>query len=139
MQGMLVLQSYIPAELEIGMMFLHIDEDGYHVNDLVKMPEDVEQFYKDNGHPVNPYVIDDNGYIIATPLQIAWWDDGGPDDLIEMGSSIIEDIMNDYCGIVSIDDIDGEPFYYLNKIILSNPHQHDISDYLQRDNIEESA
>ena len=130
---MLVLQSYIPEELEVGAMFLNIDEYGYHVNNLIVLPEDNELFYKENGHPVKPYVIDNNGYIIATPLQIGWWDDGSPNDLIEIESSMIEDIMNDYCGIILIDTLNDEPFYYLNKIIISKPEKDDVTNYLRGD------
>jgi hypothetical protein len=121
----LLLRSYQPEQIEVGMMFamsVTINDYSYlHVHKLDKLPRDINRYLTENGYPVKPYIMalennnpDAPERILAYPDQIRWINYGH-----ELYPFEIEDInyimMNDEgCigiwmedGDVIIDDTDG--------------------------------
>lgn len=121
----LLLRSYQPEQIEVGMMFamsVTINDYSYlHVHRLDKLPRDIDRYLTENGYPVKPYIMalensnpDAPERILAYPDQIRWINYGH-----ELYPFEIEDInyimMNDEgCigiwmedGEVIIDDTDG--------------------------------
>lgn len=105
----LVFKSYMPKKLEIGMLFLIRDRDGNStVKQLSAEPFNEENYIAENGYPVEPYLIDEgnpnlnNGYVVATPEQIGWWDEGEHSDelhdiSIKEYNRILEEDEGDVC------------------------------------------
>lgn len=86
----LVLRSYRPLALERGMLFVNNISD---VRELSNVPSDEESYVKDNGYPVEPYIIDPvNGDLLAQPHQIAYIDEGAY--YREIKTSDIQRIVN---------------------------------------------
>ena len=122
----LLLSSYKPDQIEVGMMFamsVTINDYSYlHVHRLDKLPRDIDRYITQNGYPVKPYIMalehnnpDLPERILAYPDQIKWINYGH-----ELYPFEIEDInyimMNDegYVGVwmdenddVVVDDHDG--------------------------------
>lgn len=121
----LLLRSYQPEQIEVGMMFamsVTINDYSYlHVHRLDKLPRDIDRYLTENGYPIKPYIMalennnpDAPERILAYPDQIRWINYGH-----ELYPFEIEDInyimMNDEgCigiwmedGEVIIDDTDG--------------------------------
>ena len=112
----LLLSSYQPDQIEVGMMFamsVKINDYSYlHVHKLDKLPRDIDRYITENGYPVKPYIMaleqsnpDLPERILAYPDQIKWINYG-----IELFPFEIEDInyimMNHegYVGIWMEDD-----------------------------------
>lgn len=105
----LVFKSYMPKKLEIGMLFLVKDRDGNStVKQLYAEPFNQDTYIAENGYPVEPYLIDEgnpnlnNGYVVATPEQIGWWDEGEhSDELYDISvkeyNRILEEDEGDVC------------------------------------------
>lgn len=141
----LVLKSYKPLKLEPGMWFVQKFQTGTRweeseVFELDKVPQNEEEFIKQHGYPVEPYIIDGDENVIAEPHQIGWWDEGEETD--EYRSLTIVDInliINEWDGEVSIDgDLFGydddecqypeDKFFatiYADKVVLSYPDYDD--------------
>ena len=84
----LIYNSYIPDQIEPGMLFaasVTINEHSYlHVHKLEKLPRDIEKYIQENGQPVKPYLvraIDSNPdvapEVVAYPDQIAYYEQDG--------------------------------------------------------------
>lgn len=121
----LLLSSYIPDQIEVGMMFamsVTINDNSHlHVHKLDKLPRNIDRYITENGYPVKPFIMalennnpDTPERILAYPDQIKWINYGH-----ELYPFEVEDInyimMNHegYIGIwmeddeVVIDDHDG--------------------------------
>jgi hypothetical protein len=89
------LSSYMPPELEVGMLFINrisvgVVEPYIELFELEEVPEDADAFMAKNGAPVQLVIIDDEGGLLATHDEIGWWDDG--DDSDEYRDVTIDDI-----------------------------------------------
>lgn len=89
------LSSYLPTELEEGMLFINrisvgVIEPYIELFELEEVPEDADAFMAKNGAPVQLVIIDDEGGLLATHDEIGWWDDG--DDSDEYRDVTIDDI-----------------------------------------------
>jgi hypothetical protein len=84
----LIYNSYIPDQLEPGMLFavsVTINEHSYlHVHKLEKLPRNIEKYIQENGYPVKPYLIraidsnpDKAPEEVAYPDQIAYCEQEG--------------------------------------------------------------
>jgi hypothetical protein len=84
----LIYNSYIPEQLELGMLFaasVTVNEHSYlHVHELEKLPRNIERYIQENGYPVKPYLvraIDSNPdvppAVMAYPDQIAYYEQDG--------------------------------------------------------------
>ena len=128
----IVLKSYLPLELEEGMLFINrisvgIMEPYIEVWELEEIPEDMDAFMTLNGAPVNLMIIIDDypEEIIVTEDQIGWWDEGDHTD--ELRDILLDDInmvLREFNGELSIDIDDQEednivPTLFENKVILA--------------------
>ena len=89
------LSSYLPSELEEGMLFINrisvgVIEPYIELFELEELPGDNDEFMSKNGAPVKLVIIDDEGGILATHDEIGWWDDG--DDSDEYRDVTLDDI-----------------------------------------------
>jgi hypothetical protein len=84
----LIYNSYIPDQIEAGMLFavsVTVNEHSYlHVHKLEKLPRNIEKYIQENGYPVKPYLvraIDSNPdvppQLVAFPDQIAYYEQDG--------------------------------------------------------------
>jgi hypothetical protein len=112
----LVTKAYLPDELELGMLFIRInfpgtDDSAIELFVLDKLPRDKDVFLKENGAPVELYVIltderESFMEIIATPNQLAWID-LGDENLYIPELRFYNLVLNEYNGILEI-EIDEE-------------------------------
>jgi hypothetical protein len=89
------LSSYLPKELEEGMLFINrisvgVIEPYIELFELEEVPEDMDEFMSKNGAPVELVIIDDEGGLLASHDEIGWWDDG--DDSDEYRNITLDDI-----------------------------------------------
>ena len=118
----LVLKSYMPKQLEIGMWFITKINPGTRkeyteVWALDKIPqESVEEFVVKNGAPVEPYLIYDE-QVIAEPHEIGWWDEGEhSDELRDIELKDINLLLDDYDGVVDV-EIDEWDFAHEDAVV----------------------
>lgn len=122
----LVLKSYMPEKLEIGMYFYRIIRTGVNgfvreVWQLMELPENEETFMSLNGAPIELYIIAAEIVILAMPLEIGWFDAGeDTDELYDITLTEINTIINENQGLLQI-EVDEEglsPLYINNKVII---------------------
>ena len=121
------LSSYLPDELEEGMLFINrisvgVIEPYIELFELEDIPEDPEAFMVKHGAPIDLLIIDDEGNIIAFQDQIGWWDEGeDTDELREITLDDINYILRELDGYVDIeyDEIEDDFVMYEDKIVLS--------------------
>jgi len=137
LECMLVFKSYKPLKLEKGMFFLTYAMGVNIVRQITEVPKDMDEFVSINGYPVEPYIIDpgnpneDNGYVVATPEQVGWFDEGDHSDKIsDITVNNINDIFEHYDGWIDVemtetDDEEGEyvPLLYNNKVTIRMPQE----------------
>lgn len=121
------LSSYLPDELEEGMLFINrisvgVIEPYIELFELEEIPEDPEAFMVKHGAPIDLLIIDDEGNIIAFQDQIGWWDEGeDTDELREITLDDINYVLRELEGHVDIeyDEIEDDFVMYEDKIVLS--------------------
>ena len=138
------LSSYMPSELEAGMLFINrisvgVIEPYIELFELEEVPEDADAFMAKHGAPVELVIIDDEGNIIATHNEIGWWDDG--DDTDELRDVTLDDInylLRELDGYVDIewDEIDDDFVVYQDRVVLSIVPEDDWDETLN-DGLEE--
>lgn len=109
--GKLVFKSYKPLKLEKGMYFLIRRNNEMVINMLDYIPMNQDDYLQMNGYPVEPYIIHpgnpniaDDGYVIATPEEIGWWDEGEhTDDLYDVTIKELNNIIELYDGDVNVE------------------------------------
>jgi hypothetical protein len=121
----LVLKSYKPLKLEEGMLFVNkiARTDVVELFILEEIPDDEETFVVTHGYPMEPYVVFDafstTPIILAIPEQIGWWDDvDDVDDLREISIEEINNIINQFDGLLEIYLEDDDPLLVENKVML---------------------
>ncbi len=131
LECMLVFKSYKPLKLEKGMFFLN----NYLIRELIDIPRNQDDWIKENGYPVEMFIIDpgnpneDNGYVIATPEQIGWFDEGDHSDQIsDISIKNINDILEHYEGWIDVEMAETEeddyvPVLYDNKVTIRMPQE----------------
>jgi len=135
----LVLKSYMPKQLEVGMWFITKINPGTlkeysEVWALNTHPrETLEEFIVKNGAPVEPYLIYDE-QVVAEPHEIGWWDEGDHvDELRDIELSDINLILDEWDGFVDVEidewdfahEEEINPILYANKITMSILGTHD--------------
>jgi hypothetical protein len=136
----IVISSYLPSELEIGMLFTNrisvgVMEPYVELFELEEIPEDPDAFMAKHGAPVELAIVDDEGNLIASHDEIGWWDDG--DDTDEYRDVTLEDInyiFKELEGYVDIEMDQYGAFLVEDKIILSIVDE-DYYDYEDSDEI----
>ena len=127
----LAYRNYMPDELESGMLFMKILHQGtikesIEVWTLDRVPQDKDRFLSENGAPIELYVIDEDGELLAEPDEIAWFDLGEAFmTLTDISLKEINIILNEYDGLVEIEISDEDyeegyvsPSYQMDKVTL---------------------
>ncbi len=127
----LAYRNYMPDELESGMLFMKILHQGtikesIEIWTLDRVPQDKDRFLSENGAPIELYVIDEEGEVLAEPDEIAWFDLGEAFmTLTDISLKEINIILNEYDGLVEIEISDEDyeegyvsPSYQMDKVTL---------------------
>ena len=131
------LSSYLPPELEVGMLFINrisvgVIDPYIELFELEELPEDHDAFMANNGAPVKMIIITpEDGNVRATQEYIGWWDDG--DDVDEYREVTLDDInylLREFDGYVDIEfDDDGDIVLIEDKVVLSLIPEEDWDDW----------
>jgi hypothetical protein len=121
------LSSYLPDELEEGMLFINrisvgVVDPYIELFELEEVPEDADAFMAKHGAPVELIIIDDEGGLLASDDEIGWWDDG--DDSDEYREVTLDDInylLREFEGYVDVEYDENEDDFVLieGKVVLS--------------------
>jgi hypothetical protein len=129
------LSSYLPDELEEGMLFINrisvgVIEPYIELFELEEIPEDMDEFMSKNGAPVELVIIDDEGGLLASHDEIAWWDEG--DDSDEYRDITLDDInyiLREFDGYVDIEYDEDEGITIIeDKVVLSLQPDEDLEE-----------
>jgi hypothetical protein len=129
------LSSYLPDELEEGMLFINrisvgVIEPYIELFELEEIPEDMDEFMSKNGAPVELVIIDDEGGLLASHDEIAWWDEG--DDYDEYRDITLDDInyiLREFDGYVDIEYDEDEGITIIeDKVVLSLQPDEDLEE-----------
>lgn len=138
----LVLKSYMPKQLEIGMWFITKINPGTRkeyseIWALNTHPrETLEEFVTLHGAPVEPYLIYDE-QVIAEPHEIGWWDEGEhSDELRDIELRDINLIINEWDGYVDVEidewdfahEEEINPILYADKVTMCAPYTYEEDD-----------
>jgi len=120
------LSSYLPDELQEGMLFVNrisvgVIEPYIEVFELEEIPEDPDAFMAKHGAPVELVIIDANEHVIATHDEIGWWDDGEyTDELRDITLNDINYLLRELDGYIDIEiDEDYGPVIYEGRVVLT--------------------
>lgn len=121
------LSSYLPSELEVGMLFINrisvgVVEPYIELFELEEIPEDADAFMANNGAPVKVIIITpDDGNVRATQDEIGWWDEGeDSDEYREVTLDDINYLLREFDGYVDIEFDDDEDIVLIEgKVVLS--------------------
>jgi hypothetical protein len=89
------IESYLPDELQEGMLFINrisvgVIEPYIELFELEEVPEDQDAFMTKHGAPVELVIIDEDNDVLARHNEIGWWDEG--DDSDEYRDVTLDDI-----------------------------------------------
>lgn len=122
------LSSYLPPELEVGMLFINrisvgVIDPYIELFELEEVPEDADAFMAKNGAPVEIIIIDEDGDKLASQDEIGWWDDGdNSDEYREVTLDDINYLLRELDGYVDIQIEDEEDFFVVfieDRVVLS--------------------
>ena len=121
----IVLKSYLPSELEEGMLFVNrisvgVAEPYIELFELKELPQDTDEFLTRAGAPVELYIIDEDENIIAEHDEIGCWWDEENDEFYEFTLDDVNFILREHEGMIDVyyDDEEELPVFYDDKIIL---------------------
>ena len=134
MSAEISLSSYLPDELEEGMLFINrisvgVVEPYIELFELEEVPEDADAFMVKNGAPVEIVIIDNEGELIASHNEIGWWDDG--DDTDEYRDVTLDDInylLRELDGYVDIEIDEYGVVLIEDRVILSLAPEEEFDD-----------
>lgn len=129
------LSSYLPSELEVGMLFVNrisvgVMDPYVELFELEEVPEDADAFMAKNGAPVEILIINDQGDILASQDEIGFWDDG--DDTDEYRDVTLDDInylLRELDGYVDIEFDKYGVFIIEDRVVLSLAPEEDDEDW----------
>ena len=136
-QAKMIMQSYKPDFLQKGMWFLGMQHKNVIVFELthnINSPEQQEMYIQLNGYPVEPYIyiegnpnVPSETFIIATPEEIGWFDEGDhQDDLRDISIKEINVILenNGVCDIEveyeNLDDDEANEYIRIVPVLLQD-------------------
>ena len=137
MSAEIVFNSYLPPELEVGMLFVNrisvgVMEPYIELFELEEIPEDPDAFMAKNGAPVELAIIDEDGNLLATHDEIAWWDDGdNTDEYRDITLDDINYILRELDGYVDIeyDEVEDDFVIIDDKVVLSIAPEDDFEEF----------
>ena len=123
----IVLRSYLPDELQEGMLFTNrisvgVVDPYIELFELEEIPEDQDVFMAKHGAPVKVIIITpDDGNVRATQDEIGWWDEGeDSDEYREVTLDDINYLLREFDGYVDIEFDDDEDIVLIEgKVVLS--------------------
>lgn len=114
----LVLKSYMPKTLEIGMLFINVTENEKTLFELESIPRDEEKFIIDNGAPMELFIVDGDD-VIVEHTEIGFIDDGeDSENLYPISIEEINYIINECDGWLELEII--EDFFDEDEQIVPN-------------------
>ena len=134
----IAVKSYLPPELEVGMLFVNrisvgVIEPFIELFELEEIPENPDAFMSRHGVPIELAIIDEDGDLLASHDEIGWWDEG--DDSDEYRDITLDDInyiLRELDGHVDIQIEDEEDFFVVfieDKVILSLQPEEEFDDW----------
>ena len=124
--GEIVLHSYLPSELEVGMLFVNrISVGVIHpyiaLFELEEIPEDLDEFMSKHGAPIELAILDETGNLLVSHDEIGWWDDGeDTDELRELTLDDINYLLSEFDGYINIETDEEEDIVLIEgKVVLS--------------------
>ena len=130
------LSSYLPPELEVGMLFINrisvgVVEPYIELFELEEVPEDADVFMAKHGAPVELIIIDEDGDLLASHDEIGWWDEG--DDSDEYRDITLDDInylLREFDGYIDIEYDEDEGVTIIeDKVVLSLQPDEEFDDW----------
>lgn len=125
---LLSFRSYIPKELEEGMLFLSVKDGEPFVYALEKVPLNQEEYISINGYPVEPYIVQldeitDTEQVIVEPDEMAWMDEGEyVDEYVNVDVRHFNRILSAYEGVLELqmeeEDDEYVPVYLEDKVVM---------------------
>jgi hypothetical protein len=122
----IVVKSYLPPELEVGMLFVNrisvgVIEPFIELFELEELPEDPDAFMSRHGVPVELAIIDEDGDLLASHDEIGWWDEGEhTDELRDITLDDINYILRELDGYIDIEYDEDEGIVFMeDKVVLS--------------------
>jgi hypothetical protein len=122
----IALKSYLPPELEVGMLFVNrisvgVIEPFIELFELEELPEDPDAFMSRHGVPVELSIIDEDGDLLASHDEIGWWDEGEhTDELRDITLDDINYLLREFDGYVDIEYDEDEGIVFMeDKVVLS--------------------
>jgi hypothetical protein len=122
----IVLHSYLPPELEVGMLFVNrISVGVIHpyiaLFELEEIPEDPDAFMAKHGVPIELAIVDEIGNLLVSHDEIGWWDDGeDSDEYRELTLDDINYLLSEFDGYINIEtDEENDIILIEDKVILS--------------------
>ena len=130
------LSSYLPPELEVGMLFVNrisvgVMDPFIELFELEELPEDPDAFMSKHGCPVELAIIDENENLLASHDEIGWWDDGEhTDELRDITLDDINYLLREFDGYIDIEyDEDEEIVLIEDKVVLALVPEDDFEDW----------
>ena len=132
----IVFNSYLPPELEVGMLFVNrisvgVIEPFVDLFELEELPEDPDAFMSRHGVPVELAIIDENGNLLASHDEIGWWDEGEhTDELRDITLDDINYLLREFEGYIDIEYDEDEGVTIIeDKVVLSLVPEEDFDDW----------
>jgi hypothetical protein len=132
----IVVKSYLPPELEVGMLFINrisvgVIEPFIELFELEELPEDPDTFMSRHGVPVELAIVDENGNLLASHDEIGWWDEGeDTDELRDITLDDINYLLREFDGYIDIDgDEDDGVTLIEDKVVLSLVPDEELDDW----------
>jgi hypothetical protein len=132
----IALKSYLPPELEVGMLFINrisvgVVEPFVELFELEELPEDPDSFMSRHGVPVELAIVDESGNLLASHDEIGWWDEGeDTDELRDITLDDINYLLREFDGYIDIDGDEDEGVTLIeDKVVLSLVPDEELDDW----------
>jgi hypothetical protein len=130
------LSSYLPSELEEGMLFINrisvgVVDPYIELFEIEEVPEDQDAFMAKHGAPVELVIIDESGNLLASHDEIGWWDEGEhTDELRDITLDDINYLLREFDGYIDIEYDEDEGIVFMeDKVVLSLAPEEEWDDW----------
>ena len=132
----IAVKSYLPPELEVGMLFINrisvgVIEPFIELFELEELPENPDAFMSRHGVPVELAIIDESGNLLASHDEIGWWDEGEhTDELRDITLDDINYLLREFDGYIDIEYDEDEGIVFMeDKVVLSLVPDEELDDW----------